>query len=160
MDLEDMKVSYYDMMHMAGKIVISHKSQSFQRHLDSRPVSGLIEDYWKQTPGKIMFGDGLTWCAIISLPYWRNHLGDYVVERIRVQPRLLEVLRDLPTCPGVRVRRDVAGIKEFYTLLFGEDVELNGFVDLSVMSVAAGFKLRARNMTTLARSSGARNSPE
>ena len=36
------------------------------------------------------------------------------------------------------------GIKEFYTLLSG-----NGFVDLSVMSAAAGFKLRARNMTTL-----------
>ena len=31
----------------------------------------------------------------------------------------------------------------------GEDVELNGFVDLSAMSAAAGFKLRARNMTTL-----------
>ena len=36
------------------------------------------------------------------------------------------------------------GIKEFYTLLSG-----NGFVDLSVMSAAAGFKLRARNMTFL-----------
>ena len=67
MDLEDMKVSYYDMMHMAGKIVISHKSQSFQRHLDDRSVSGLLEDSWKQTPGKIMFGDGLSWCAIMYI---------------------------------------------------------------------------------------------
>ena len=38
-------------------------------------------------------------------------------------------------------------IEEFYTLLSGKDVELNGFVDLSAMS--AGFKLRARKITTL-----------
>ena len=36
------------------------------------------------------------------------------------------------------------GIKEFYTLLSG-----NGFVDLSAMSAATGFKLSARNMTAL-----------
>ena len=47
------------------------------------------------------------------------------------------------------MRRDVVGIEEFYTLLSGEDVELNGFVDLSAMSAAVGFKLRARNMTAL-----------
>ena len=77
-----------------------------------------------------MFGKGLTWYGIISLPYQRNHRGDYVVERIWAQPRLLEVLRDLPTCTGVGVRRDVVGIQEFYTLISGKDVELNGFVDL------------------------------
>ena len=47
------------------------------------------------------------------------------MERIWVQPPLLEVLRDLPTCTGVGVRRDVVGIEEFYTLISGEDVELN-----------------------------------
>ena len=82
MKVEDVKASYYDVMRMAEKIVISQESQSFQRHLDDRPVSGLMEDCWKQTPGKIMFGDGLTWCAIISFPYWRNHSGEYIVERI------------------------------------------------------------------------------
>ena len=69
MDVEDVKASYYDVMQMAGKGVISQESQSFQRHLDDRTVSGLMKDCWKQTPGKIMVGDGLTWCAIISLPY-------------------------------------------------------------------------------------------
>ena len=47
------------------------------------------------------------------------------------------------------MRRYVVEIEEFYTLLSGEDVELNGFVDLSAMSAAVGFKLRARNMTAL-----------
>ena len=71
------------------------------------------------------------------------------MERLRVQPRLLEVLRDLPTCTGVAVRRYVVGIEELYTMISGENVELNRFVDLSVMSAAVGFKLRARNMTDL-----------
>ena len=92
MDVEDIKVSYYDVKRMAGKIVISRASQSFQTLLDNSLVSGLLEDSWKQTPGKIMFSDGLTWCANITLPYKRNHHGDYVVERIRVQPRPLDVL--------------------------------------------------------------------
>ena len=33
---------------------------------------------------------------------------------------------------------------EFYNLVSGESVELNRFVDLSAMTAAAGFKLRAR----------------
>ena len=57
MEVEDVKVSYYDVMRMVGKIVISRESQSFQTHLDDRTVLGLLEDCWKQTPGKIMFGD-------------------------------------------------------------------------------------------------------
>ena len=112
-------------------------------------VTGIQEDGWKQTWGSIMFGDGLTWCGIISLPYRRNRNGDYIVERIIPQPRLLKVLRDLPVRTGVGVRRDEVGIEEFYSTISGETVELNGFLDLSGMAAAAGFKLRARNTTAL-----------
>ena len=34
-------------------------------------------------------------------------------------------------------------------MLSPETIELNGFVDLSTLSAAAGFKLQARNMTVL-----------
>ena len=47
------------------------------------------------------------------------------------------------------MRIDVVGIEQFYTMISGENVELNGFVDLSAMSAAAGFQLRARNMAAL-----------
>ena len=96
MDVEDVKVSYKDVMRMAGKITISKESQTFKKYLDDRPVSGLQEDGWKQTPAKIMFGNSLTWTAIISLPYKRNRHGEYLVERIEVQPQLIEVLKDVP----------------------------------------------------------------
>ena len=49
MDIEDVKDLYYDEMRMDGKIVISREYQeyqSFQRHLDDRSVSGLMEDCW------------------------------------------------------------------------------------------------------------------
>ena len=69
-----------------------------------------------------MFGDGLTWCAIISLPYGWNKNKNYLVEKLRPQPRLLQVLKDLPVCTGVGVRRDVVGIS------IQKTVELNGFL--------------------------------
>ena len=59
-------------------------------------------------------------------------------------------MRDLPTCTGVGVRRDIVGIEDFYTMLLsGESVELNGFVDLASMSAAAGYKLLSRNITAV-----------
>ena len=130
MDIEDVKVSYYDVMRMAGKPVIPKDSQPVKQHLDSRLVTGIHEGGWKQIPGKIMFGDGLNWCVIISLPYWRNRNGDFIMERIIPQSKLLDVLRDLPICTGVGVRRDVVGIEEFYSTISGETVELIGFLDL------------------------------
>ena len=60
LDAKDVKASYYEVMRM--------DSQPFQHHLDDRLVTGLQEDRWKQTLGKIMFGDSLTWCVIILLP--------------------------------------------------------------------------------------------
>ena len=38
-------------------------------------------------------------------------------------------------------------------MLSGESVELNVFVELALMSAAAGYKQRARNMTALGRDS-------
>ena len=151
MNIEDVKAFYYNVMRMVEKLVISKGSQPFQRSLDNRLVTGKHEDGWKQTPRKIIFSDRLRWCTIIllPLPYRRNRNGDYIVERIIHQPKLLEFLRDLPVCTGVGVRRDVVGFEEFHSTIFGETVELNGFLDLSGMAAAAGFKFRARNMTAL-----------
>ena len=44
MDVEDVKASFYDVMRMAGKIVISRNFQPFQHHLDNRLDFGLQED--------------------------------------------------------------------------------------------------------------------
>ena len=62
---------------------------------------------------------------------------------------LLEILRDLPVCTGVGIRRDVKGKEEFYSNISGESVDLNRFLDLSGMAAAAGYKLRARPLTPM-----------
>ena len=73
MDVEDVKASNYDVMRMARELVISNPgTQIFKTRIDDRPVPGIKEEGWKQTPGKSMFGNGLTWTGIISLPYKRN----------------------------------------------------------------------------------------
>ena len=54
MDVEDVKASYYDVMRMAGEIVISNpETQTFKKKIDDRHVPGIKEDGWKQTPGKV-----------------------------------------------------------------------------------------------------------
>ena len=80
MDVEDVKASYYDVMRMGGEIVISNTgTQIFKSKINDRLVPGIREDGWKQTPGKIMFGDGLTWTGIISLLYKMNRNKDYLI---------------------------------------------------------------------------------
>ena len=68
-----------------------------------------------------MVSDGLSWCTIIFCPYRRNKNKDYIVERIQVQPRFFQVLRDLPACTGVGVRRDLVGTVLNKTVSTGDD---------------------------------------
>ena len=58
-------------------------------------------------------------------------------------------LEILPVCTGVEVQRGLTGIEEFYSIISRESVKLNGFLDLSGMAAAAGYKLRARNMNAM-----------
>ena len=109
--------------------------------LDKNISPGLKEDHWKQTSGKIMIGNGISWTLIISINYVRNKQREYYVRRMEVQPELLELIRDIPICTGLRVRRDIKGIEEFYSIISGKDVEMLGFIDLNSLAIAAGYKL-------------------
>ncbi len=105
---------------------------------------------FKQIPGKIMFGNGVSWTCLISLDLRRNKKKEYILERMSVQPELIEFLRDLPVAAGLAVRRDVRGVEEFYSLISGEDVKLErGFLDLTSLAVLAGYKFQSRNMTAM-----------
>ena len=45
MDVEDVKASYYDIMRMAGELVISNPgTQTFKSRIDDRPVPGIKDD--------------------------------------------------------------------------------------------------------------------
>ena len=150
LDVEDVKVSYHDCLRMAGKVQIENPGSPILSKPSRNVLNKYGKDEWRQIPGKIMFGNGLTWMAVISLDMRRNAKDEYILETMSVQQGILDLLRDLPVSAGLGIRRDVRGIEEFYSLFADTPLQLmNGFIDLAAMSIAAGFKFHARNMTAL-----------
>jgi hypothetical protein len=150
LDVEDVKVTYHDCLRMAGKVRIENPGAPIRPKTSSEILNKYGKDEYWQIPGKIMFGNGITWMAVISLDMRRSAREEYILETMSVQQGILDLLRDLPVSAGLGVRRDVRGIEEFYSLIADKPVQMmNGFVDLAAMSIAAGFKFHARNMTAL-----------
>ena len=132
LDMEDVKVTYYDTLRMAGKLNINPEGAVIRTSLEKETIHGLTKDIWKQVPGKIMFGNGISWTCLISLDLKMTEEGNYVLEKMAVQNRILEVLRDLPMSAGLAIRRDLRGVEEFYSLISGSEVRLErGFIDLT-----------------------------
>jgi len=150
MDVEDVFCTHYDILRMAGDLEITTDNSVLNSKPETYRRSGLAKDVHKNIPGKLMIGNGISWALIISLDLHRNEKDEYLLERMSVQPGLLNLLRDLPVSAGLGVRRDVREIEEFYSTISGVHVELaNGFIDLASMAVAAGYKFHAKNMTAL-----------
>ena len=83
MNVEDVTASYYDLMRMSGRLPMK-ENQVISTMLDKNISPGLKEDHWKQTPGKIMIGNGISWTLIISINYVRNKQRDYYVRKMEV----------------------------------------------------------------------------
>ncbi len=54
-------------MRMAGKVSIDPKNAVLKRKCDPEMMTGYSKDVFKQLPGKIMFGNGISWTCLISL---------------------------------------------------------------------------------------------
>ena len=129
LDVEDVKVTYYDTLRMAGKLNINPEGAVNRTNLEKETIHGQAKDIWKQVPWKIMFGNGISWTCLISLDLKMTEEGDYVLEKMAVQKRILELLRDLPVSAGLAIRGDLRGVEEFYSLISGSEVRLErGFI--------------------------------
>jgi len=62
-----MSRTYLDTMRMAGKVSIDPKNAVLKRKCDPEMMTGYSKDVFKQLPGKIMFGNGISWTCLISL---------------------------------------------------------------------------------------------
>ena len=62
---------------------------------------------------------------------------------------VIEILRYLPVSAGLSIRRDIQGVEEFYSLISGVEVRMEGFVDLTSFAVLARYKFQAKNMTAM-----------
>ena len=96
LDVEDVKVTYYDTLRMAGKLSINPERAVIRTNLEKEIIHGQSKDIWKQVPGKIMFGNGVSWTCLISLDLKMTKRGDYMLEKMVVQNRILDLLHDLP----------------------------------------------------------------
>ena len=90
LDVEDVKVTYYDTLRMAGKLSIMPERPVIRTHLDKEMIQGFPKDGWKQVPGKIMFGNGISWTCLILLDLKMTEKGEYLLEKMTVQDRILE----------------------------------------------------------------------
>ena len=74
----------------------------------------------------------------------------YVHTKMTIQPGILESLHDLPVSASLTIQRDIWGVKEFYSLVSGEEVRVvRGFIDLTSLVILAGYKFKSRNMTAV-----------
>ena len=124
LDVEDVKTIYYDTLRMAGKLSINPEKAVLRTSPEKEIIHGQFKDTWKQIPGKIMFGNGISWTCLISLDLKMTEKGDYMLEKMVVQDGILDLLRDLPVSAGLSIRRDVGGVEEFYSLISGTEMRL------------------------------------
>ena len=148
LDNEEIKITLYDIYRMAGVIkcefprVASKVEESKQR-------TNLPEDRPCQLPTKIMFGNGLSYCVIISIKLERNSQDEYILRKLQVQNEVVKLLESLPVCTGLGIRGDITDIEFYYTILSGRTVSLQGFIDLAALAVVCGYNLMAKSMTPM-----------
>ena len=97
-------------------------------------------------PGKIFFGDGLRWTAVISLPIKRVD-GRQVMDCRKVPSYVAEFFSNLPVLMGLGVGEDCRLTEEIVTLLTGIPINLR-LVDIGAVATLAGYD-GGLSMTTL-----------
>ena len=148
LDNKEIKITLYDIYRLAGVIkckfprIASKTEESSQR-------PDLPEDRPCQLPTKIMFGNGLTYCVIISIKLERNSQGEYILNQLQVQDEVVKLLESLPVCTGLGIRGDVLDIEFYYTILSGHTVSLQGYIDLAALAVVCGYNLMAKSITPM-----------
>ena len=103
LDVKDVKVTYHDCLRMAGKVQIENPGAPIRPKTSSEILTKYGKDEYWQIPGKIMFGNGITWMAVISLDMRRSAREEYILETMSVQQGILDLLRDLPVSAGLGV---------------------------------------------------------
>ena len=148
LDNEEIKITLYDIYRLAGVIECEFPRVAAKtEEIVQRP--GLPEDRPCQLPTKIMFGNGLSYCVIVSIKLARNSKGEYLLHRLQVQDEAVKLLEALPVCTGLGIRGDVTDIEFYYSLLSGRTVSLQGFIDLAALAIVSGYNLMGKSMTPM-----------
>jgi len=88
--VEDVKTTFYDTLRMAGKVRIDPKNSVLKCRRNLEVIYGYSKDVWMQVPGKIMFGNGVSWMCLIFLDLSYNKEKEYILKEMSVQQGLLK----------------------------------------------------------------------
>jgi hypothetical protein len=150
LDTEQVQITLYDVYRMNGKLpcpeprIRSHKPQEIRHpnlEIDDRPI---------QAPAKIMVGNGFNYAVMISIDWDLDENEDYLINPIQVQPEIIEFLQSIPIGIGLAVGNDISEIDWFFSELSGEQVYMQGFIDIGALAVLCGYELNSLQMTTVA----------
>ena len=114
MDVEDVRTTFYDTLRIAWKMKIQSNDAVLQTQVESDMIYEYGKNVWRLIPGKIKFGNGISWVCIISLNLERNRGGEYILEKMTVQHGILDLLQYLPVS-----WRGPDGGKEFWSFRVG-----------------------------------------
>ena len=148
MDVEEIKVTYYDTLRIAGRIPFK-KGQLMSRKEETQ-IHGQLEDRMQQLPVKVMIGNGLNHALMVSLDLFRDAKGRYILNQIKAPDSIIKFFSLLPICTGVAVKHDVEGLIKFYSLISNMEVTMKGFIEVSSIALVAGYAMQARNMNAVA----------
>ena len=92
MDVEEIRVTYYDWMKMMGELALTTRSELLKTTLAKDRISGFNDDKWKQLPSLIIIGNGKSWAIMISLDLEVVSEYKYRFKTMRIQTELLDLL--------------------------------------------------------------------
>ena len=148
MDVEEIKVTLYDTLRIAGRI--PYKKGQLMSRREEKTIRGQPEDRMQQLPVKVMLGNGLNHALMVSLDLFRDAKGRYILNQIRAPDSIIKFFSLLPVCTGVAVKHDVEGVIKFFSLITDLEVTMKGFIEVGSVALIAGYAMQSRNMNAIA----------
>ena len=157
LDVEEIPGHLYDEYRLIGKILHLNSHVELSLEVDTEELVPGERDKNVQIPVRIMLGDGITWCLMITIiadpknidnGYGRR-MQTHMIKKFVVQPEIIELIRTLPLVTGVGIKNDVTIIEQHYSLYSGEKVEMAGFLELGSLLVLAGWRAINANMPVI-----------
>ena len=145
-DVEVISVTLYDLLRMGS---LNHRdTHIYLTHDLEKNEAGETCDKKEPFPAKVMWGNGVQWCAILSFDIRKSGEG-YTYNSQGIPTGILQLLESLPVVTGLGIREDVMLVEKVFGIISRLDVQMQGFVELGSLAVLAGWRLEARSMTAM-----------
>ena len=140
MDVECMKATHEDIEFIYNRKEYKGNDYRLSRNFQKGNHTNI--------PVKMMIG-GQDWGLIISLPM-EERRGSFHVPRLHIQDELIEFFESLPLFTGLGIEEDTLSLERLINSVNKtESFKFKGYVDLSVMAIAAGWNIPLVNMPIL-----------